>query len=146
VTQIAVLVLQIFQVLFLWLHDWVPLGPLNNLAAVRSVITRQQMILGTLINGVPFLILLVLSVYHLGSGYPHWLQIALLIAYSILFIGELEAWWLPYLVMPQPKKAERYRKLFAGTHAFLPVRNGMVPNTLHVILHVATLLTLLLLI
>jgi hypothetical protein len=32
--------------------------------------------------------------------------------------------------------------MFGKTHAFLPVRNGIRINTLHVILHVATLTTL----
>jgi hypothetical protein len=35
--------------------------------------------------------------------------------------------------------------MFAGTHAFLPARNGITPNTLHVILHMATVAMLLLL-
>jgi hypothetical protein len=35
--------------------------------------------------------------------------------------------------------------MFARTHAFLPERNGMRPNTLHVVLHASTLATLLLL-
>ena len=39
-------------------------------------------------------------------------------------------------------RAARYRALFGGTHAFLPGRNGIVPNTLHVALHAATLATL----
>lgn len=29
--------------------------------------------------------------------------------------------------------------MFGNTHAFLPARNGIRPNTLHVILHLATL-------
>ena len=35
--------------------------------------------------------------------------------------------------------------MFGRTHAFLPERNGIRPNTLHVILQVATLTTLVLL-
>jgi hypothetical protein len=34
--EIIRLGLQVFQVLFLWLHDWIPLGQLNDVAAVRS--------------------------------------------------------------------------------------------------------------
>jgi hypothetical protein len=33
--------------------------------------------------------------------------------------------------------------MFANTHAFLPARNGIPLNTLHIILHVFTLATLL---
>jgi hypothetical protein len=32
--------------------------------------------------------------------------------------------------------------MFGNTHSFLPQRNGMVPNTAHILLHVATLATL----
>jgi hypothetical protein len=32
--------------------------------------------------------------------------------------------------------------MFGATHAFLPERNGVRPNTLHVILHLMTLTTL----
>lgn len=35
--------------------------------------------------------------------------------------------------------------LCGNVHAFLPVRNGMVPNTLHVLLHLSTAATLILL-
>ena len=35
--------------------------------------------------------------------------------------------------------------MFGRTHAFLPERIGIRPNTLHVILHAATLTTLILL-
>ena len=35
-TEIVSLALQVFQVLFLWVHDWISLGRLNDVAAVRS--------------------------------------------------------------------------------------------------------------
>jgi hypothetical protein len=38
--------------------------------------------------------------------------------------------------------ADRYRVMFGRTHTFLPHRNGLVPNTAHVFLHVCTLVTL----
>src|ERR1700730_6053883 len=34
--EILLIVLQLFQVLFLWLHDWIPLGRLNDVTAVSS--------------------------------------------------------------------------------------------------------------
>ena len=50
---------------------------------------------------------------------------------------------VPYLLKPDPERAERYRKMFGNTHSFLPRRNGMVPNTAHILLHLATAATLL---
>ena len=66
----------------------------------------------------------------------------LFISYLILLIGQLRAWWLPYLLRPEPDRADRYRKLFGKTHSFLRERNGIMPNTAHVLLHGATLITL----
>ena len=59
--------------------------------------------------------------------------------------GQLTAWWVPYLIRPEPVRAKRYRVMFGNTHAFLPERNGIVPNTLHCLLHVATVATLIVL-
>jgi hypothetical protein len=32
--------------------------------------------------------------------------------------------------------------MFGNTHSFLPLRNGLVPNTAHIMLHLATVTTL----
>jgi hypothetical protein len=47
----------------------------------------------------------------------------------------LRAWWVPYLRVADPVRAARYRNRFANTHAFLPERNGIRPDTLHVTFH-----------
>jgi hypothetical protein len=67
------------------------------------------------------------------------------VSYGLLFIGQIRAWWVPYLLKPEPQRAERYRKMFGNTHSFLPERNGLVPNRLHALLHLATFATLLIL-
>jgi hypothetical protein len=94
---------------------------------------------------VPFTIGLVFSAGHLAAGtaWPPWLRIYLWVSYGMLFAGEIAAWWLPYLTRPSPARAVRYQAMFGRTHAFLPVRHGIVPNTLHCLLHAATLATLL---
>jgi hypothetical protein len=33
--EMVLLALQAFQVLFLWVHDWIPLGRLNDVAAIQ---------------------------------------------------------------------------------------------------------------
>jgi hypothetical protein len=63
-------------------------------------------------------------------------------SYSLLFIAELQAWWVPYLFRSEPIRAARYQSMFGATHAFLPERKGIRPNTPHVVLHLATLATL----
>src|ERR1700691_1085676 len=50
----ALLILQIFHVLFLALHDWVPLGNLNDLKAARAANPGVKLLAGTLISTLPF--------------------------------------------------------------------------------------------
>jgi hypothetical protein len=141
--MLALLVaLQALQVAFLWLHDWVPLAPLNDVLAVRAVDGTSRLARVTLIQAVPYTVGLVFSVAGLAHGVAGWVWWWLWISYGLLFAGELRAWWLPYLVRPEPERAARYRDLFGRTHAFLPQRNGMTPNTLHVALHASTAATL----
>ena len=140
------LALQAFQVFILIFHDWIPLGRLNDVAAVMRVHGFKRVLIGTLINAIPFSFGLAASIYYWGQPLPHWLWIYLIIAYGILFAGEIESWWLTYFFgYREAARAESYRTMFGNTHAFLPVRHGIAPNTLHVILHSATLLTLILL-
>lgn len=145
--EIALLGLQVFQVLFLWIHDWIPLGRLNDVAAVRSQDTASRLVGVTLIQSVPFSVGLLFSVLHFGRTYPHWLFMWLWISYALLFVGQIRAWWVPYLFHAEPERAARYQIMFGRTHhfLFLPTRNGLVPNAAHIMLHVATVATLLLL-
>ncbi len=143
--DIVLLALQASQVAFLWTHDWVPLGRLNDVAAVRSQDTTWRLVVVTLIQSVPFTIGLVASGLFLGYRQPSWLKIWLWVSYGALLCGQLRAWWVPYLFWPEPQRAARYRAMFGRTYSFLPERNGLVPNTAHVLLHIATAATLLVL-
>jgi hypothetical protein len=126
-------------VLFLSLHDWIPLGRLNDPKAVRATISGRKLLATTLISTAPFAFGLAASAVYLGRPYPRCLLLWIGISYAILFLGELQAWWVPYFFRAQPERAARYQAMFGGTHAFLPVRNGIRPNTLHLILHIGTL-------
>jgi hypothetical protein len=137
--------LQAFQLALLLVHDWIPLGPLNDVRAVHRENTVRLLAIGTAVSSAPVAIALWLSVRYYGHSYPEWVKVWLWLTYGLLFAGELEAWWIPYLVRRDAKRAARYQAMFGRTQAFLPERNGMVPNTLHVSLHVVTLATLLVL-
>ena len=50
--EMVLLALQAFQVLFLWVHDWIPLGRLNDIAALRGQDTRRRLVTATLIQSV----------------------------------------------------------------------------------------------
>jgi hypothetical protein len=69
----VLLALQVFQVLFLWVHDWIPLGRLNDVAAVRSRDTRSRLVTVTLIQSVPWSIGLCFSLLNFKRSYPNWL-------------------------------------------------------------------------
>jgi hypothetical protein len=133
------LALQTFVVVFLLFHDWIPLGRLNNLTAIRGQDTRLHRVFVTLLPGVPAAIGLFFSARHFGQSYPDWLEMLLWITYSVFIVGMLRAWWIPYLVLPDAERAARYQIIFAGTHSFLPRRNGMAPDTLHTVFHLVTL-------
>ena len=138
VTVDAFLALQSFHVLFLALHDWIPLGRLNDVKGVRAANSDSTLLAATLISLAPFAVGLAASASYSGRAYPNWLYWWLWISYGFLFCGELQAWWIPYLFFPQPERAARYQVMFGATHAFLPELNGIRLNTLHVILHAAT--------
>ncbi len=112
---------------------------------MRRQDSTARLVRVTLIQSVPYTIGLVASVYYpsISRHYPGWLWSWLWISYGMLFAGELAAWWVPYLLRPQPERAARYQAMFGNTHAFLPERNGIVPNTLHCLLHAATVALLL---
>jgi hypothetical protein len=138
--MVLLVILQAFHVAFLWLHDWIPLGRLNDVAAVRRQDSSARLVTVTLVQSVPYTIGFLFSVFYLGASrpFPEWLWIWLWVSYVTLAVGELTAWWIPYVTRPQPARAARYRAMFGNTHAFLPERNGIVPNTLHCMLHGAT--------
>ena len=141
--EISLIALQAFQVAFLWIHDWIPLGRLNDVAAVRRADSLQRLMIVTLVQSTPFTVGLIFSAKYFGNVYPHWLVMWLWISYALLFIGQLQAWWVPYLFKADPERALRYQQMFGNTHSFLPERNGIVPNTAHILLHLATAATLL---
>ena len=143
--QAALIALQSYQVLFLAIHDWIPLGRWNDVSAVRSQDTRTRLLGVTALQTLPFAYGLICSLLSFRTPFPHWLHEWLCVSYVILFFGQLRAWWWPYLLRPEPLRAARYKIMFERTHSFLPMRNGIVPNTAHLLLHVATLATLCLL-
>src|SRR3984957_9310421 len=95
--EMVLLAFQAFQVFFLWVHDWIPLGRLNDVAAVRSQDTGRRLVTVTLIQSVPWTIGLCFSLLHFRRPYPDWLYDWLVISYGLLFIGQIRAWWIPYL-------------------------------------------------
>ena len=131
--------------LFMFVQDWVPLGPLNDIQAIAQENSARELIVVTLIGLVQIVILMVLILCFIGRRYPIWAKIWLIIILHVFFAGVLTAWWIPYFFgLGAEEKAERYQTMFGNTHSFLPVMHGIVPNTLHTIFHVTLFLCILL--
>src|SRR5437016_2766182 len=114
------LALQSMQVGILVLHDWVPASPLNDIRAARRQHTAGMLALGTAISSLLPTVGLALSLMFWRSGWPYWFYVYLGAAYGFLFAGELEAWWIPYLLRPQPRRAAEYEAMYSQTWGFLP--------------------------
>lgn len=136
-TFIAFLVCQSLVVLFIALHDWVPLGRLSNLEAVRAADSTAKLFFVTVLSTLPFAIALAASLYYAAGRNPHWLTWLLWISYGFGLYGMLRAWYWPYLFGGDPERVRRYQQRFANTHAFLPAIHGIRPDTLHICFHAA---------
>jgi hypothetical protein len=132
----AAICLQIYVTVFVAVHDWVPLGRLNDVNAVRAGEPAVRLIAVTVVSTAPFGFGVIESVTH-PLGFPTWLMTFLWISYGVATYGLLRTWWAPYLLFEEPRRAARYQALHGRTHAFLPLHNGMRPNTLHVTVHFA---------
>jgi hypothetical protein len=143
--DITFLALQTVVTAFLLLHDWIPLGRLSNLAAIRGQDSLSHRAFVTLLPAIPAAIGLFFGARYFGQTYPNWLEMLLWITYGLFLFGMLRAWWIPYIFRTDQQRAARYQVIFAGTHSFLPRRNGMAPDTLHTLFHLATLATVVLL-
>jgi hypothetical protein len=138
----AFLLGQFLVVLFIALHDWIPLGRLSNLEGIRATDTLGKRVIGTVLSTLPFAASFGGSLYYARTRFPVWLMWTLWITYGIACYGILRSWWIPYLFGQDPVRAERYQIRFSDTHAFLPPRNGIRPDTLHIGFHVIFAATL----
>ncbi|GAA0349799.1 hypothetical protein [Bacillus horti] len=134
-----------FILLFMLFHDWVPLGPFNDVQAVSGDRTIGDLILVTAIGTVQILLFIGLVLYFRGREYPIWIKLWLIIHQSSIFAGALFAWWIPYLFgFGAAERVQRYEAMFGDTHAFLPIMNGIVPNTIHTLFHLTLLMCIIL--
>jgi hypothetical protein len=134
-----------FHFLFLSLHDWIPLGRLNDLPALRSQRSFTARIIASLLMGAFSGLALYLN--WTQSPLPsHSTRLYTLILYVIFTAGLIRAWWLPYCfgVGLSDKFIAEYKVMFSNTYSFLPVRNGITVNALHILFHVTAVLALVL--
>ncbi len=134
------LVLLTAILVFMIVHDWIPLGSLNELEGIRAENTIGELLFTTLFNTISIGIVLFLAYWFRGRIYPLWVKAWLIIHPCFIFAGALKAWWIPYFTGADDAALKRYETMFADTHHFLPEINGFSVNTIHAVFH-ATLLT-----
>jgi|SRR5271156_701793 len=139
VANATLLALQCFVVLFVALHNWIPLGALNNVKGVRIAFPTGKLFWTTLLNFTPVAIGLGATAFYFGRTYPGWVFWWLWITYGLACYGSFKAWWMPYLFRRDPALIARYETMYAGNHSFLPEHNGIRPDTLHVLFDFVTI-------
>ncbi|MFS0646301.1 hypothetical protein [Siminovitchia sp. 179-K 8D1 HS] len=134
-----------FILLFMMFHDWVPLGPLNDVDSVAVNRPISELVIVTLFGTVQIMLLMGMVLFFIGKTYPLWIKLWLVIHQSFIMAGVLIDWWIPYFFgIGAENRVESYKAMFGNTHSFLPVMHGIVPNTIHVIFHATLLICLIL--
>jgi hypothetical protein len=129
------IILQFILLLFMLFHDWIPVPPLNDIPALKASSSDAGRSINSIVMGV-FIFIPLWSTWNYSKiGMPFSECMNLVILYSMISIGTLLSWWKPYFFGSSVKHKQQFAK-FKNTHHFLPPRRDhVVPNTLHVILH-----------
>lgn len=132
---LSFIVLQIILLMFMIFHDWIPIPPFNDIAVLKEEGTKYRL-LGSFVNGFfVFIPLLLTLLYFHESPIPFIARFSVVLFYLILTIGTIFSWWVPYFFGSSDSHRAHFNK-FKNTHHFLPARgSNVIPNTLHVILH-----------
>ncbi len=135
----------IFILIFMIVQDLVPMGTLNDVEAIASVESLNEIIVTTLIGVVQILLILGGVLLFMGRKYPLLVKIWLIVHPASILSGAIMSWWIPYFFgTGTEEKIERFNIMFENTHSFLPVMNGIVPNTLHTLFHLMLLICIIL--
>lgn len=132
------IIIQCILFFFMAFHDWVDIPPFTNLAALKKAHSLKFRLIGSFINATLVLIPLIVSFVYFASPLPLWARLFFVGIYGLMTFGTITAWWIPYFgggywVHGNKAGFEEYQ----NTHSFLPTRgDNVVPNTLHVILHI----------
>ena len=130
-------------ILFLALHDWIDIYPLNDLETFNKYCSLRNKILMTIINTPFFIIYTGILLYYWITPFPCW-AITYLIICNLLFLGGIIfSWWLPYFFGWPISQVKELHESHGSTHTFLPaIGDHPIPNTLHVIFHLVFVLNM----
>src|SRR5699024_1609839 len=120
----------VFRLLVMIVQDFVLMGVLNEVEAIASVESPNEIIVKTLIGVVQILLILGGILLFMGKRYPFLVKIWLIVHPTCILLGAIMSWWIPYFFgTATEEKIESFNIMFGNTHSFLPVMNGIVPNT-----------------
>ena len=129
--------------LFLLLHDWIDIYPLNDLAIFNKHCSLRNKVLMTIVNTPFFIIYTALLLFYWSTPFS-WYAASYLIVCNVLFcIGIIFSWWAPYLFGWPVEQTKELRETHGTTHNFLPrIGNNPIPDTLHVIFHLVFIINM----
>lgn len=129
------IVIQGSLAIFMALHDWIKIPPFTDIEALKKHHSASGRFITSVIN-TSFVLFPLILTWIYSPAMPFNIALTLTVIYGVLTVGTLCAWWIPYLF----GSSEAHKAGFAeykNTHRFLPSRgDNVIPNTLHVILHV----------
>lgn len=132
------IIIQCILFFFMAFHDWVDIPPFTNLAALKKAHSLKFRLIGSFVNATLVLIPITVTLFYFESPLPLWARLLFVGIYGLITFGTITAWWIPYFggvywIHGNKAGFEEYQ----NTHSFLPPRgDNVVPNTLHVILHI----------
>jgi hypothetical protein len=130
-TTIAV-VLPLIWLAWLALTEWVPMFPLNDLAPGNL----GRRLLAASIN-YPFPLLIAAGI----ALHQTWSLIAALALCTVILIGHLANWWLPYFGHSSAAQRENYQQDYSRTWKILPTEgHGVVIDVQHMVVGLLSLL------
>jgi len=122
--------------LFLLLHDWVNIYPLNDLETFNEHCSLRNKILMTVVNTPFFIVYTFILLYYWSTPFSFYAKAYLIVCNALFSMGIIFSWWLPYLFGFPIAQVKDLHKTHGTTHTFLPpIGNNPIPNTLHVIFH-----------
>lgn len=127
--------LQVILLFFMAPHDWIHIPPFTDIRELEKYSSKT----GRFVNSAIFAALIVLPLsltYWYRPVYPLGALVTLCALYGLLTVGTVLTWWVPYFFGSSEKHKANFAE-YRNTHHFLPSRsNNVIPNTMHVVLHI----------
>ncbi|MEU5564390.1 hypothetical protein [Micromonospora musae] len=116
---------------WLALTDWVPMSPLNDLAAIPA----GDRAIAAVAN-YPFPLLIAAGI----ALDRHWSRIAAVALSALCLIGHVASWWVPYFGSANPTQRAEFQEYYAQTLRFWPTGgHDVVIDLQHAVVGLLTL-------